>query len=44
MSFLFTPNSIDKAILAEGKLFTEKLLLHRTVGIKFDKVDDSGNL
>jgi hypothetical protein len=44
MSFLFTPSNIDKAILAEGKLFTEKLLLHRTVGIKFERVDNSGNL
>lgn len=25
-------------------MFTEKFLLHRTVGIKFDKIDESGNL
>lgn len=44
MSFLFTPSNIDKTILTEGKAFTEKYLLHRTVGIKFDRVEEGGNL
>ena len=44
MNYLFTPSNADKAILNEGKLFTEKLLLHRTVGIKFERVDEGGNL
>jgi hypothetical protein len=35
MNHLFTPSSADKAILAEGKAFTEKLLLSRTIGIQF---------
>ena len=42
MVHLFTPNNIDKAILAEGRAFTEKLLLNRTVGIKFDRVEEGG--
>lgn len=42
MAFLFTPGSLDKPILAEGKAFTEKYLLHRTVGIKFEKVEEQG--
>lgn len=45
MSFLFTPMSQEnKDQNSEGKMFTEKFLLHRTVGIKLDKIDDSGNL
>jgi staphylococcal nuclease domain-containing protein 1 len=44
MNFLFTPNNIDKTILSDGKAFTEKYLLHRTVGIKFEKVEEGGNL
>ena len=40
MNHLFTPANTDKDILAEGKLFTEKLLLHRTVGVKLEKVDE----
>ena len=44
MVHLFTPSNMDKNILAEGKLFTEKLLLNRTIGIKFDRVEEgSGN-
>ena len=43
MNFLFTPANADKAILAEGKAFTEKYILHRTVGIKFDRLDEGGS-
>jgi hypothetical protein len=44
MIHLFTPNNLDKAILAEGKAFTEKLLLHRTVGVKLERYEEGGNL
>lgn len=44
MVHLFTPSNTDKDIINEGKLFTEKLLLQRTVGVKFDKVEEGGNL
>lgn len=42
MVHLFTPNT-DKQFVADGKAFTEKFLLHRTVGIKFDRVEEGGN-
>jgi len=42
MVHLFTPSSADKTLLAEGKQFTEKLLLSRTVGIKFERVEEGG--
>ena len=42
MSHLFTPSNMDKIILAEGKQFTEKLLLNRTIGIQFEKVEEGG--
>ena len=41
---LFTPQSTDKDILEKGKAFMEKMLLHKTVGIKLARVDESGNL
>ena len=41
---LFTPSNMDKGLLQEGKLFTEKLLLHRNVGVKLEKVEEGGNL
>lgn len=44
MLHLFTPSNQDKTIINEGKMFTEKLLLHRTIGIHFDRVDEGGNL
>lgn len=44
MNYLFTPSNADKDILSEGKQFTEKLLLHRTVGIKFERADEGGSL
>ena len=44
MNHLFTPSNAEKAILAEGKAFTEKLLLHRTVGVKFEKLEEGGIL
>mmetsp|Transcript_20434 Transcript_20434/g.19420 ORF Transcript_20434/g.19420 Transcript_20434/m.19420 type:complete len:95 (-) Transcript_20434:819-1103(-) len=41
---VFTPSSLDKEVVQEGKLFSEKLILHRTVGVKFEKVEEGGNL
>ena len=42
MVHLFTPSNADKTILSDGKVFTEKLLLHRTVGVKFSKLEEGG--
>jgi staphylococcal nuclease domain-containing protein 1 len=45
MVHLFTPTQqMDKELVAEGKTFTEKLLLHRTVGVKLEKMEEQGNL
>jgi staphylococcal nuclease domain-containing protein 1 len=41
---LFTPQSTDKDILEKGKAFMEKMLLHKTVGVKLARVDESGGL
>jgi hypothetical protein len=42
MVHLYTPNT-DKQFVADGKAFTEKFLLHRTVGLKIERVEDGGN-
>lgn len=42
MVHLFTPNDADKSVLEEGKAFTEKHVLNRTVGIKFERVEEGG--
>jgi staphylococcal nuclease domain-containing protein 1 len=39
MNFLFTP---DSNFIAEGKAFVEKLLLHRTVGVKLERFEPGG--
>jgi len=44
MIHLYTPKDTDQAIYDEGKAFIEKMLLHRTIGVKLSKVDDNGNL
>lgn len=36
--FLFTPNT-DKDLVAEGKAFVEKLLLHRNVGVTLERYE-----
>ena len=42
---LYTPRETEQAIYDEGKAFIEKMLLHKTVGVKLTKVDDNnGNL
>lgn len=44
MSHLFTPANADKTLLNEGKAFTEKFILHRTVGVKLEKAEEGGTL
>ena len=42
---LYTPRDTEQAIYDEGKAFIEKMLLHRTVGIKLTRIDENnGNL
>ena len=41
---LYTPRDADQSIYDEGKAFIEKMLLHKTVGIKLTRVDENGNL
>ena len=44
-NFLFMPFGEEfKDLQARGKAFTEKLLLNRTVGVKFERVDDNGSI
>jgi endonuclease YncB( thermonuclease family) len=40
---LFTPQT-DKQFVADGKAFVEKLLLHRTVGVKLERSEEGGTL
>jgi len=40
---LFTPQA-DKQYVADGKTFVEKLLLHRTVGVKLERSEEGGVL
>lgn len=40
MIHLFAPQQgVEKNFIAEGKAFTEKLLLHRTVGVKLERYE-----
>lgn len=42
---LYTPRDTEQSIYDEGKAFIEKMLLHRTVGVKLARVDENnGNL
>jgi len=42
---LFSPNSKEEPELSEqGKVFVQKMLLHRTVGVKLARIDDRGEL
>jgi hypothetical protein len=43
MNFVYTPPNTDKQILNDGKLFTERMILHRSVGVKLEKVEEGGN-
>ena len=40
---LFTPQT-DKQLVDEGKRFVEKLLLHKTVGVKLERSEEGGTL
>lgn len=44
MVHLYTPKDTEQSIIDEGKQFVSRMLLHRTVGVKLARVDDSGNL
>jgi len=41
---LYTPRDTDQALYDEGKAFIEKMLLHKTVGVKLTRVEDNGSL
>ena len=42
---LYVPQDAPDSIREQGKAFIEKMLLHKTVGMKFTRVDDNnGNL
>ena len=41
---LFLPQETEQAIRDQGKQFVEKMLLHRSVGVKLARVDDNGTL
>ena len=41
---LFLPQETEQAIRDQGKHLIEKMLLHRTVGVKLARVDDNGTL
>jgi hypothetical protein len=40
LTHLFTPHDTDAALLEKGKLFLDKMLLHRSIGVKLARVDE----
>ena len=44
MIHVYVPKEADPSIVEQGKAFVNKLLLHRTVGLKLSRVDDQNNL
>lgn len=44
INHLFTPKEAEKDLVEQGKAFVEKMLLHKTVGVKLARVDDKGEL
>lgn len=44
MVHLFTTADTDQAIKDKGKQFMERMLLHKTVGVKLARIDDNGTL
>lgn len=44
MLHLYTPKETDKEIVDAGKAFVEKMLLHKTVGVKLARLDERGDL
>lgn len=41
---LYTPKDADKDLIDQGKAFVDKMLLHKTVGLKLVNVDEQKNL
>jgi hypothetical protein len=41
---LYTPKDADKDLIEQGKAFVDKMLLHKTVGVKLVRVDEQNNL
>jgi endonuclease YncB( thermonuclease family) len=41
---LYVPQDVPEKLREQGKELISKLLLHKTVGLKFTRVDDNGNL
>lgn len=40
---LFTPANTDELIMEKGKVYLEKMMLHRSIGVKLARVDEKGN-
>jgi endonuclease YncB( thermonuclease family) len=41
---LYTPKETDKEIVDAGKAFVDRMLLHKTVGVKLARLDERGEL
>jgi len=41
---LYIPKETDKEIVDAGKAFVDKMLLHKTVGVKLARLDERGEL
>ena len=41
---LYTPKEADKELVDAGKAFVDKMLLHKTVGVKLTRLDERGEL
>jgi endonuclease YncB( thermonuclease family) len=41
---LYTPKEAPKELVEDGKAFVDKMLLHKTVGLKLVRVDERGEL
>lgn len=41
---LYTPKEASKELIEDGKAFFDKMLLHKTVGLKLLRVDERGEL
>lgn len=41
---LYTPKEAEKELVDAGKAFVDKMLLHKTVGVKLARLDDRGEL
>jgi endonuclease YncB( thermonuclease family) len=41
---LYTPKEVGEKVLEEGKQFVNRMLLHKTVGVKLARIDEHGNI